>query len=185
LPGVLRYKGETYTIVKRGQIEHSKRVPDFKWQRPFLREDLLEQPNFQGTSISWCLSIFDDGTLGAMLSWYSKSDKIRKGAAPDRLLATLRKVLLLETCTHIGDAPVQMALEGNILHAPVWQPDSSIKITSKLHELHVIRVGRAADQLCFTLASVSWSQTVVIGRGACFACCLELCRNSRARVLLL
>lgn len=179
LPGVLRYKGEKFDSVIEGTKFPSRCVPNYTKPALLQKDDILIPPNFEDARISWRVSISEEATLEATLSM--SSEKIQVDAYPHDLLNRLSDASILETCAHSQDAPVEM-IKGNIIDAPVWQP-GYYNVDHAL--LYVVRVGRAADQLCFALASANETQPIVIGRGACFNCCVNHCRVLKARILLL
>lgn len=178
LPGVLRYKGEKFDSVMEGTKTPSRFVPDHTKSAFLQKDDVLIPPNFEDTRISWRVSISGEARLEAMLSTSSKSIQI--DAYPHDLLNCLGGASILEKCAHSQDAPVEM-IEDKIVDAPFWQPGYH---DASHASLNVVRVGRAADRLCFALASASSLPPVVIGRGACFNCCVNLCRVLEARMLL-
>ncbi len=180
LPGVLRYKGETFNSLVKGELIPNIFARGFTNMTRLQNNDLLMPRSFDDSSISWHISVSEEVALEAMLQWTSKKGKIIKSSDPSALLDCLGGALILETCAHSQDTQVEV-IEDNIFDAPAWGPDYNERYVGVLK---VVRVGKAADQLCFALASIRQIQTVVIGKGACFGCCVKLCRTFEAHVLL-
>lgn len=139
---------------------------------------------FPGVEVCWMVEQLGEGTVSAAIS-------VRRGtrglsscrANPSEGICSLKSAISLESCPHDPRSSL-LEIDGNaVLGGIVPPPTSEMFALSSPGFVTVIPIAGAEDLRFFALSS-RHLRVVLRGR-ACLACCLKLCREVKAPLLLL
>ncbi len=184
LPGVLKHQGETYDVVLSGNIRKN-----FDWD-PVASTQPVSWPlnlvastqpvsrplNLCGDlSSSWLISVLDNRELwAALLLHYKANDHVWVESNPWWLLHSPKNVLLADGCPH--DPRAQLDREDRFAsYSSPWDTEWKLALEASSH-VCVVAVDGADGLRCFALASLR-GEKVVLRRGSCLSCCLNICRR--------
>jgi hypothetical protein len=176
LPGSLKHQGEAYdSVVSNGVLPTST-----QHYTVTLPEPVTGPINcFRNPTTSWKISVQDNGSLLARIIWdieYLAYCEIN----PLAILMQLKSTLLVENCGHSSRAQLPSPNQDASFIVPWKHGERSVD------SVNVVPVDGADDVRCF---AVGWEymqgRPVVLRGNSCLACCLEVCRATGIRCLIL
>lgn len=183
LHGNIRYKNETYNLVKSSDESTIMVNP---------MDDI--QPNpvkgpcnlFPQLKLKWRLKV-GDGVLNAGLGLTGMDGRYDFArVSPTILLANLAAAVLVEDCPHEVDSELTDPDRFCKYTGPVnpVQP-ASLTRDKNYMDIGVVAVNEANDLRLFALACGDKIAPVVLRQSACLLCCLDVCRRTNFPVLIL
>ncbi|KAJ9150284.1 hypothetical protein NKR23_g3692 [Pleurostoma richardsiae] len=180
LPGVLRYKGDTYSQVVGSSACPEDYTPcDF----PNLPKDDCPLNVMPGCKKIWQVAISDD-VLQASMALASLGNKHHVVAAdPTKLWVALSQLGMLEHCGHDPAAPVDGHFREMCRYSTVVNPTVPGKIDGR-PIVGVVAVDGADDLRVLALCCLA-SYPIIMRKRVCLSCCPELRMKAGARVPIL
>lgn len=190
-PGILKYNGDSYNVVASKPIKARYLLPSSCSSISSNGSDLSSQKRNQGfgvlqpvnlhrnASVSWKISIQENQEMQADLMIAIREKEFRATRNPECALLSLRDTLICESCPHNSRARMTEA-DHFTTNQPPWFEN---KATGSEELVNIIPVDCSDALRYFALASNDSS--AVLRRQACLRCCLEVCRDNDAQVLIL
>jgi hypothetical protein len=203
LPGSLRYQNDTYNVVSspeetkddesdNGQTNNDE-TDDDETDDDEIMDDEATCPNlpsfpavckplnlFKDLILSWKVTIQENKELHIKLMMRSKSNtSLVAEIDPLFILISLRDTLLLERCPHHHSTQLISADRFSSYISPWGRVEEALDSTS---HVSVVPVDGADDLRCFAIV---YLDSLILRRGSCLQCCLNLCRDSGVPCLVL
>ncbi|KFY91246.1 hypothetical protein V500_04775 [Pseudogymnoascus sp. VKM F-4518 (FW-2643)] len=208
LPGALRYQNDTYNVVSspedtkddesdndesdNDQTDNDQTDND-ETDDDEIMDDEATYPNlpsfpavskplnlFKDLILSWKVTIRENKELHIKLMMRSKSNtSLVAETDPLFILISLRDTLLLERCPHHHSAQLISADRFASYISPWDLVEETLGSTS---HVGVVPVDGADDLRCFAIV---YLDSLILRRGSCLRCCLNLCRDTGVPFLVL
>ncbi|KFY77278.1 hypothetical protein V499_03261 [Pseudogymnoascus sp. VKM F-103] len=193
LPGALRYQNDTYNVVSSPEDIKDDETDNDEIDNDEIMDDEATYPNlpsFPAVSkplnllkdliLSWKVTIRENKELQIKLMIRSKTDtSLVAETDPLLILTSLSNTLLLERCPHHHSAQLISADQFSS-YISLWDlVEGALGSTS---HVGVVPVDGADDLRCFAIA---YLKSLILRRGSCLQCCLNLCRDTGVPFLVL
>ncbi|KFY66949.1 hypothetical protein V496_01842 [Pseudogymnoascus sp. VKM F-4515 (FW-2607)] len=198
LPGSLRYQNDTYNVVSspeetkdddtdNGQTDDDETDNDEIMDDEATYRNLPSFPAvskplnlFKDLILSWKVTIRENKELHINLMMRSKSNNsLVAETDPLFILISLRDILLLERCPHHRSTQLISADRFSSYISPWDLVEEALGSTS---HVSVVPVDGADDLRCFAIV---YLDSLILRRGSCLQCCLNLCRDTGVPFLVL
>lgn len=182
LPGLIRYKGESYTFGAGSSSSDGGSQPPVL--DPNLSERGVSEPCdlFPDLHIRWQVSITPEHDLQLRINLKSADGGIYGGSRhPGLVFEGLACALVAERCEHPPatklDVPDLSCTFTTVPNPGVMEGDGPIR---------VVPVAGRDDLRLYSVSCAAFQATqIVLRKDACLACCLTLCRRAGTQILVL
>jgi hypothetical protein len=192
LHGTLRYEGQEYFQAASDQaLSRYIGLAPKPWTVVPGRDVLAPCNLFFGFKVTWTVTN-QDGSLTVNMglannanqsSGSLKLEELESPRNPARLWEVVPTLILLERCEHDSTAPLDQPDPLCQLVIPITPGEFGPAPDPRLA---IVAVDGADDLRIFTLiSSCNRGDRVVLRKRACLRCCIDICRRSRASLLIL
>ncbi|PTB52706.1 hypothetical protein M431DRAFT_18223 [Trichoderma harzianum CBS 226.95] len=181
--GVLRYDRDVYNVVASPDNEASDVSDD---QKRYIYEnnqnpEILQPTNlYRNVKVSWEVVTQDYGEIQANFLVHIQDRNFTARRNPSLLITALKDTFFYEDCLHDRQSMLEEA-DRFITNQPPWH--EVVAENDENPRVNIIAVDNSEELRRFALAHANGP--VVLRRDACLRCCLDLCRRTSARRLIL
>ncbi|KAL7793370.1 hypothetical protein V8C43DRAFT_44267 [Trichoderma afarasin] len=181
--GVFRYEGDVYNVVSSpddGASDISGHPGQLVYKQNQNIQILQPMNLYPNASFSWKIAAQDDGEIQADFLVRVQNSNFTATRSPSFFITALKDTLFYEDCLHDSQSRLEEAdrftTNQLLWHEEVAKNDENPRV-------NIIAVDGSEGLRRFALADANGP--VVLRRDACLRCCLDLCRRTSARRLIL
>lgn len=181
--GVFRYEGDVYNVVSSpddGASDisgHPGQLVCKENQKIAILQPMNLYPN---ASFSWKIATQDDGEIQADFLVRVQDSNFTATRSPSFFITALKDTLFYEDCLHDSQSRLEEA-DRFTTNQLLWH--EGVDENDENRRVNIIAVDGSEELRRFALADANGP--VVLRRDACLRCCLDLCRRTSARRLIL
>lgn len=181
--GVLKYDRDVYNVMASPDNEASDVSDD---QKRYIYEnnqnpEILQPTNlYRNVNVSWEVVTQDYGEIQANFLVHIQDRNFTARRNSSLLITALKDTFFYEDCLHDRQSMLEEA-DRFITNQPPWH--EGVAENDENPRVNIIAVDGSEELRHFALAHANGP--VVLRRDACLRCCLDLCRRTSARRLIL
>ncbi|RMJ12253.1 hypothetical protein CDV36_008118 [Fusarium kuroshium] len=179
LPGHIWYKNTSHQVATSTDAVFATTDSEVNIRREGVSEPCDLYPTLQ---VQWQATLRAEG-LQVSIGLKGKDGTLKVSRNPAYILENLADALLVGKCQHSPDAKLDVPDRFSFLTSPIHPFDST---ASDDGMIGVVAVDRRDELGLMTLScEFPYQQFVILRKGACLGCCLQVARKAGARTIVL